>query len=98
MKTMIAYHSKTDLNGILDMVKEYTTERVTKNLRVFAKQNKIELELPHADLELGQWDGTLLIHFLQPMSAADVINYIVNDTRADEMNFVDEKTLRLWWD
>lgn len=98
MKEMTAYHSDTELENILNTINEWTTDRVVKNLRVFVKKGKLKLELPNADLDSNRWDGTLLIHFVEPMSAADVINYIVNDTRADEMNFVDEKTLRLWLD
>lgn len=98
MKEMIKYHSDTDLDAILGMIKEWVGERVAKNLRVFVSQGRIKLELPDANLDSETWDGTLLIHFEKTMSAADVINYIVGGTRADEMSFINEKTLRLWWD
>ena len=98
MREMIKYHSDTDLDAILGMIKEWVGERVAKNLRVFVSQGRIKLELPYADLDNDNWDGTLLIHFEKTMSAADVINYIVSGTRADEISFINEKTLRLWWD
>lgn len=98
MKEMTAYTSDTDLDNILDMIKEWTGDRVAKNLRLFVLQGKVKLELPSVDFESDRWDGTLLIHFVKPMSAADVINYIVNGTGADEMHFNNHKTLRLWWD
>jgi len=98
MTEMTAYHSDTDRDAILGMIKEWVGDRVAKNLQLFVSQGKVKLELPDADLDDDRWDGTLLVHFVQPMSAADVINYIVGGTRADEISFVDNKTLRLWWD
>lgn len=98
MKEMTAYHSDTDLDAILGMIKEWVGDRVAKNLRLFASQGKVKLELPYADLDSDHWDGTFLVHFVEPMSAADVINYIVSDARPDEISFQDGKTLRLWWD
>lgn len=98
MKEMIGYHSDTDLERILSTVNIYVTNRVVKNLRVFVKRGKLKLELPEADFDDNRWDGTLLIHFVEPMSAADVVNYIVNESHANEMSFDDDKTLRLWWD
>jgi hypothetical protein len=96
MKEMTAYHSDTDLDVILSMVKECTGERVAKNLQLFVSQNKIKLELTSADLESKCRNGTLLVHFAQPMSTADVNNYVVSGTHVNEMSFEDNKTLRLW--
>jgi hypothetical protein len=98
MSTMIAYHSDTALDAILDTIKDWVGEQLHKNLQIFAKQGLIKLELPEANLDKEMWDGTLLIHFVNLWSATDIINYIVSVSRADEISMLNDKTLRLWWD
>ena len=98
METMTRVTSETDLEDILDMLREWVGERVQKNLRIFVKSGDIRLEMPDADLKREVWDGTLLIHFNRDFSAADLVNYIVGGVQVDEMSFIEPRTLRLWWD
>lgn len=98
METMTRATSETDLEDILDMLRDWVGERVQKNLRIFVKSGDIRLEMPDADLKREVWDGTLLIHFNRDFSAADLVNYIVGGVRVDEMSFIEPRTLRLWWD
>jgi hypothetical protein len=98
MKTMTRVTSDTDLEGILDMLQNWVGDDVQKNLRHFTEKGDVTLEMPDADLRNDLWDGTLLVRFNREFSAAEVVNSLIDGCQADELRYIDARTLRLWWD
>jgi hypothetical protein len=93
-------NSKEDLNSILRALRSFSTcsPQVITNLAVFVRDGKIALTCKTLDVGAAYWDGELLITFTSDMSKEDLVNYIISGSYADEMQMVDYKTLRLWWD
>lgn len=87
-----------NMDVIRKVISEWITEAGAKNLAVFVKQGRIDVELPQYDPRDDRWDGTLLVHFKDVFTPAEVVNYIVAFGRADEVGFDGDKTLRMWWD
>ena len=99
-RTQSSTNSKEDLSNILRALSRFCqcTDGVIKNLAVFVRDGKIELTCNTLDVGAGYWDGELLITFTSEMSKEDLVNYIISGSYADEMQMIDYKTLRLWWD
>jgi hypothetical protein len=100
-KTMKRYSTADNpknIEIISSFLKDYMGSTGMRNLSVFVKQGRIDLEFPECDPYNEFWDGTLLIHFKQDFTPAEVVNYILAFSRADEISFVNDKTLRMWWD
>jgi hypothetical protein len=98
MKSYSTATDATNFDTIHPVLKEWMGETGAKNLGIFVKQGRIDVELPKYDPRDDRWDGTLLIHFKEDFTPADVINYIVSFGRADELSMDSDKTLRMWWD
>jgi hypothetical protein len=98
MKSYSTATDATNFNLIHPVLKEWVGETGAKNLGVFVKQGRVDVELPKFDHRDDRWDGTLLVHFKDQFTPAEVINYIVAFGRADEISFENDKTLRMWWD
>jgi hypothetical protein len=98
---MKSYSTATDpanFELISPILHEWMGGTGLKNLGMFVKQGRIDIELPQFDHRDDRWDGTLLVHFKDTFTPAEVVNWIVAYARADEIIFEDDKTLRLWWD
>jgi hypothetical protein len=102
---MKSYSTVTDaanFDMINSIFREWMSDTGAKNLGVFFRKGRIDVELPEFEPKDKdgnyRWDGTLLVHFKDTFTPAEVINYIVASSRADEVSMEDDKTLRLWWD
>lgn len=87
-----------NMNIIVSYLKEWMESGGTRNLTLFVNQGRIDLEFPKFDPNNELWDGTLLIHFKQPFTNSELVNNILAFSHADEISFVDDQTLRMWWD
>jgi hypothetical protein len=98
MKSYSTAENAENINVIHPVIKEWISETAAKNLAVFVKQGRIDVELPKYDPRDGRWDGTVHIHFKDKFTIAEVVNYIIGFARADEVRMEGENTLVLWWD
>lgn len=89
----------TDLKeGFYGLIRDWTSDKFIQNLKILEKEKKIELivEKIDCDLEAKTWDGALYLK-LKKIKTDELVNYVLDLSRADEMS-IQDKTLRLWWD
>lgn len=72
--------------------------RLFKNLENKIDAGLISVEYTHCDAKKSEWDGELLINFLQPINNMVLINDFIFRCSADEISMNSESQLRLWWD
>ena len=60
-------------------------------------EGAVQVQFRHIDPQKQEWDGEMVIDFLQPLSTQAIVNGFIQFARADE-TWMDGDSLRLWWD
>lgn len=92
--------SDVNFEEMIQLINTVNTNLKFKNvLRNYVSGGIVSLEMYDANFETYHWDGELIVKFkLNKIGIVPLVNNIIGVSRADEIELLDDETLRLWWD
>ncbi len=93
---MIELETREDIwNALSPYAPSWIPSDFLKHL-IWAKDNG---NIKHVEIgSKSKWDGEIRIRLIDSANTMFVVNHFVTPSRADEVNMVNQNTLRLWWD
>ena len=93
---MIELETRED---IWDTLSPYAPSWITSDFLKHLIWAKDGGHIKHVEIgSKSKWDGEIHIKLADEANTMFVVNHFITPSRADEVNMMNQNTLRLWWD
>jgi hypothetical protein len=77
---------------------DWFSSTMNQNILTMLNDGAIEVKFNKINGRKNEWDGTLYINLLTPLTTQTIVNSLIARANADEISMETDTKIRLWWD